>query len=138
MSFLPWNFNIYIYIYTNLPVNAIVRLPHPHSGDTQGQETFLAPSADKQTRNYDTRVLKPTTIRLHQPKCQRDWAVARWNGEQYTNLYINLYQLYINYVMYKRQIIYIKNKTPIYLKVILWFLSNLQRLTKSVKSINLN
>ena len=44
----------YIYIYTNLPVNVIVRLPHPRSGDSQGQETFLAPSADKQTRNYDT------------------------------------------------------------------------------------
>ena len=45
---------IYIYIYTNLPVNAIVRLPHPRIGDSQGQETFLAPSLDKQTRNYDT------------------------------------------------------------------------------------
>ena len=45
---------IYIYIYTNLPVDAIVRLPHPRSGDSQGQETFLAPSADKQTHNYDT------------------------------------------------------------------------------------
>ena len=45
---------IYIYIYTNLPVNAIVRLPHPQNGDSQGQETFLAPPADKQTRNYDT------------------------------------------------------------------------------------
>ena len=45
---------IYIYIHTNLPVNAIVRLPHPRSGDSQGQETFLAPSGDKQTRNYDT------------------------------------------------------------------------------------
>ena len=41
-------------IYTNLPVNAIVRLPHPWSADSQGQETFLAPSPDKQTRNYDT------------------------------------------------------------------------------------
>ena len=41
-------------IYTNLPVNATVRLPHPRSGDSQGQETVLAPSADKQTRNYDT------------------------------------------------------------------------------------
>ena len=40
-------------IYTNLPVNAIVRLPHPPSGDSQGQETFLAASADKQTCNYD-------------------------------------------------------------------------------------
>ena len=51
---------MYIYIYidththTNLPVNAIDRLPHPRSRDSQGQETFLAPSADKQTRNYDT------------------------------------------------------------------------------------
>ena len=41
---------LYINIYINLPVNAIVRLPHPWSGDSQGQETFLAPSADKQTR----------------------------------------------------------------------------------------
>ena len=39
-------------IYTNLPVNVIVRLPHRRSGDSQKQETFLAPSADKQTRNY--------------------------------------------------------------------------------------
>ena len=38
---------MYVYIY-------IVRLPHPRSGDSQGKETFLAPSADKQTRNYDT------------------------------------------------------------------------------------
>ena len=50
---------IYIYIYThthtNFPVNAIVKLvPNPWSGDTQGQETFLAPSADNQTCNYDT------------------------------------------------------------------------------------
>ena len=41
-------------IYTNLPVDVIVRLPHPRSGDGQGQEMFLAPSADKQTCNYDT------------------------------------------------------------------------------------
>ena len=45
---------IYIYIYTNLPVNVIVRQPHPWSGDSQGQETFLTSSADKQTHNYDT------------------------------------------------------------------------------------
>ena len=43
-------------IYTNLPVNAIVRPLHPQIGDSQGQETFLAPSTDKQSRNYDTRV----------------------------------------------------------------------------------
>ena len=35
--------NIYIYIYINFPVNAIVRLPHPRSGDSQGQGRFLAP-----------------------------------------------------------------------------------------------
>ena len=57
--------HIYIYIYTNLPVDVIVRLPHPRSGDSQGQETFLAPSADKQTRNYDTRVLKPPSLPIN-------------------------------------------------------------------------
>ena len=41
---------IYIYIYTILPVNAIVRIPHPRNGDSQDQETFLGPSADNQTR----------------------------------------------------------------------------------------
>ena len=35
-------------------VNAIVRLPQPWSGDSQGQETLLAPFADKPTRNCDT------------------------------------------------------------------------------------
>ena len=44
---------IYIYIYANLPVNVIARLPHFRSGDSQGQKAFLASSADKQTRNYD-------------------------------------------------------------------------------------
>ena len=46
---------IYIYIYTNLPVNVIVRLLHPWSRDSQGQEAFLAPPADKQTHNCDTK-----------------------------------------------------------------------------------
>ena len=42
---------IYIYIYINLSVNpnVIVRLLHPRSGDSQGQETFLAPCVGKQT-----------------------------------------------------------------------------------------
>ena len=40
-------------IYTNLPVDAIVRLPHSRSREIQDEETFLAPSADKRTRNYD-------------------------------------------------------------------------------------
>ena len=41
-------------IYTNLPVNTIVRLPHLQSRDIQDLETFLAPSADNRTKNYDT------------------------------------------------------------------------------------
>ena len=53
---------MYVYIYTNLPVNAIVRLPHPRSRDSEDHETFLAPSADKQTRNYNRRVLKPPSL----------------------------------------------------------------------------
>ena len=44
----------YIHIYANLPVNVMVRLPHPQSRDSQGQEMFLTLSADKQTRNYHT------------------------------------------------------------------------------------
>ena len=50
---------MYVYLCVNLPVSAIVRLPHPRSGYIQGQETFLAPSTDKQTHNYHTSVLKP-------------------------------------------------------------------------------
>ena len=49
-------------IYTNLPVNAVVRLPDRQSGDRQGQKIFLAPSADKQTCNYEKRVLKPPSL----------------------------------------------------------------------------
>ena len=47
---------MYMYIYTNLPVNAIVKIPQARlsrSGDSQGKETFLAPSADRETRNHD-------------------------------------------------------------------------------------
>ena len=52
------------YIYTNLPVNAIVRLPNPWSENCQGQETFLAPSADNQTCNYD-KVLKLQSLPIN-------------------------------------------------------------------------
>ena len=34
--------------------DAIIRLPHPRSDNRQDQETFLAPSADKQNRNHNT------------------------------------------------------------------------------------
>ena len=39
---------------TDFPLNAIFRLTHPQSGDSQDQETILAPSADNKIRNYDT------------------------------------------------------------------------------------
>ena len=63
-------------IYPNLPVNAIVRLPHTQSEDSHGRETLLAPSADKQTCNYDRRVLnspslpKNTKVKLIEPYIQ--------------------------------------------------------------------
>ena len=41
-------------IYVNVPRNAIVRLHRPRSRDKRGHKTFLAPSVDKKTRNYDT------------------------------------------------------------------------------------
>ena len=37
----------------NLPVDLMVRLPHPRSGDSHAQQTFLTSSAEKKTRNYD-------------------------------------------------------------------------------------
>ena len=40
-------------IYTNLPVDFIVRLLHPQSGGSQSQETFLVRSGYKPTHNYD-------------------------------------------------------------------------------------
>ena len=64
---------IYIYIYKNLLLNGIVRLPHPWSGDSEGQETFLRPSADNQTRNYDTECsnLHPSLSALRSKELSR-------------------------------------------------------------------
>ena len=63
---------IYIYIYIYIYIDRSIdrerereresreqraesrELPYPWSGDDQGQEMFLATSADKQTLNYDT------------------------------------------------------------------------------------
>ena len=72
-------------IYTNLPVNALVRLTHPCRGDSQSKETFLAPSADKQTCDYDTEC--SNHYPSYQPWGQRDWAIARWNGEPCIQIY---------------------------------------------------
>ena len=50
-------------IYTNLPVNAIVRLPHPRN---LGQETFLAPSTATRKPGTITKSAQ-TTIPPYQP-----------------------------------------------------------------------
>ena len=71
-------------IYTNLPVNTIARLSHPQRGDSQDQETFLAPSSDKQTRNYDTECSNhhPSLSTLRSKGLNRSkmkwWAIYRY------------------------------------------------------------
>ena len=77
---------VYIYIYTHTHTHKFTskcrRLPHHRSGDSsQGQETFLAPSADKQTRKYDT-VLKPPSLRSLSRSKMKWWVI-------YTNLSVN-------------------------------------------------
>ena len=59
-----------IYIYTNLSVNTIVRLPHPRSGDSQGQETFLHPLLTSKPPTMTQSA--QTTIPPYQPEDQRD------------------------------------------------------------------
>ena len=44
----------YTYKFHSKCHSPIVQLPDPRSGDSQGQETFLTPSADNQTRNFET------------------------------------------------------------------------------------
>ena len=75
-------------IYTNLPVNPIVRLPHPRSGDSQDQETFLAPSADKQTHNHDIECSNhhPYLSTLRSQRFSR--SKMKW-WSIYTNLKLN-------------------------------------------------
>ena len=96
------------HIYTNLPVYVIVRLPHNRSGDSQGQETFLAPSADKQTRNYDIECsnhhLSLSTLRpkgLSRSK-MKWWAIYTvymcvYNYTVYMWIYMCIY-MYIQYI----------------------------------------
>ena len=86
------------FIYTNLPVNAIVRLPHLQSRDRQDQKTFLAPSADKQSPNYD-RVLKTLSLPIN----INVKGIEPWQDEMVHQIYTNLYILYYIY----KYIIYI-------------------------------
>ena len=63
----PYQDELVSYIHTNLPVNAMVRLPNSQSGDIQVQERFLAPSPEKKTRIYDTEIY----ARYHKHSRQR-------------------------------------------------------------------
>ena len=74
------NDNIFQYIYTsNFTKNIIARPPHSQSGGSHGQETFIAPSADKQTQTIWQRLLKPTSITTLPITIRHwNWAVARW------------------------------------------------------------
>ena len=82
---------------STLPVTAIIRLPHPQSRQSQGQETILAPSAAKQTRNHDT-VLKPPSLPINtkfqgiQP-LQHEYIYNKY-------IYINIYIIYIYICIY--------------------------------------
>ena len=66
----------WLVICTSLPVNVIVRLPHPRSGKSRGQETVLTLSEEKPSRNYSSEGSN------HHPSLptlkQRHWGVARW------------------------------------------------------------
>ena len=76
-------------IYTNLPVDVIVTPPHPRRRDSQGQETFLAPSADKQTRNYDTQCsIHHPTLSTVRPKGLSHSKMKWW--AIYTNLQVDV------------------------------------------------
>ena len=75
-------------IYTHLLVNVIVWLLHPWSGYSQVTETFLAPSACKQTCNYDIECLNHhlflSTLKLKGLSCSK----MKW-WARYTNFLVN-------------------------------------------------
>ena len=105
MCILGWH--ICIIKISTLPVTAIIRLPHPQSRQSQGQETILAPSAAKQTRNHDT-VLKPPSLPINtkfqgiQP-LQHEYI---YNKYIYINIYIIYIYMYI-YILYHYIYIYV-------------------------------
>ena len=114
---LGWNFKyinifikiqIYIYIYTNLSVDELVRLPHPRSEDSQGQGAFLAPSADKQTHNYDTECSNhnPSLSTLRPKRLSRS-KMKLWAIYKFIYIYIYIYIYYICYILYILIYIYI-------------------------------
>ena len=76
-------------LYWNLPMDVIVRLPHPRSWNREGRETFLEPSANRQARNYDIECSNyHTSLSTLRPKgfsrSKKKW----W--EIYTNLPVDV------------------------------------------------
>ena len=112
MCILGWH--ICIIKISTLPVTAIIRLPHPQSRQSQGQETILAPSAAKQTRNHDT-VLKPPSLPIN----------TKFQGiEPLQHEYIYNKYIYINiyiYILYKKYI-YSDNIIYIYVYIYIYIL----------------
>ena len=81
----------YTYIY-KLPVNAIVRLPILEVEIARTRKRFLAPSADKQTCNYDTRVLKPPSL----PISSKFKAIEPYQHEMVSHIYIYYLKFFHN------------------------------------------
>ena len=57
-----------MYIIAILPINYIVRLSHLRLRKRQSQETFLVPSVDNQTHNYDAKCSNQPSL----PMAKRD------------------------------------------------------------------
>ena len=73
---------MYVYIYSNLPGNAIVRLPHLRRGDSQGQETFLAPSADSYIYVIMKTMCPPSYHRNGFVATHVAWALGHMSAQQ--------------------------------------------------------
>ena len=65
---------------TNLPLKAKVRLPHHWSAVSQGQATFVAHSADKQSSNYDAESSN------HDPGLSKHDPCLRPQGSNFSNV----------------------------------------------------
>ena len=61
-TYIYISYILYVRIYANFLRNAIVGLSNPWIGDSQDQETVLAPFADKQAHYYDTDCLYNISI----------------------------------------------------------------------------
>ena len=66
----------------------IIRPPHPWSGGSQGPETLLAPSTDKQTGDHDTG---ENVSRTRELKPLQEWRALRSANGYPTNIVRELY-----------------------------------------------